>query len=793
MKHLQLINFFNRVVLSILLFFAVFTTSAQQQEEDMFFKAGDKVSFIGNSITHSGDFHHYILLYYATRFPDKRLTFYNLGIKGDNANSFLRRMEADIVPNKANWSIVMAGMNDVNRSLYAPEKQAEADIQQRKDRALKDFESYYDTFLTRLKRTKTNIILQKPSIYDETGRLTAVNLIGVNGALERCGEIVDKLAKKHKVMVVDYWTIMNEVNAKMQKHNAQATVVGQDRVHPEPVGHMVMTHTFLKAINAPERVSSLTIDKSGVSQIHAGTVTNLDAGSDQVSFEYLEESLPFPVPPEAEGALKWITIVDEFNKQLLQVSNLDEGVYALSIDDILIHNFTYEELAAGVNLAVYKNTPQYQQSLKVLQQAVAYRNVQRKLRDIKFVEFSYLPQEMWDSKMEAIRQFISEYLSFLQVSNDKRYDTFKKIFDDYLHLKPLQEGLEQRARVLPDSIYLTAKPTGHRFRLVKAERNMPDRSEKPYGVNLAGAEFAHQKTPGVFNRDYTYPTIAELDYFKSRGLTLFRLPFLWERIQHEVNGPLDEEELLRMTAFVDAARERNLWVILDMHNYGRRFVNGTREIIGSPNLSVAHFEDAWAKIAEQFKEKENIWAYGLMNEPHGMLDSVPWFTIAQQAIYRIRKIDSQTPIMVGGDSWSSAQRWQQASGNLKDLVDPSTNLIFEAHLYFDKDASGTYKGTYDTEETTSETGMMRAKPFVEWLKENNLRGFLGEYGVPDDDPRWLVTLDKMLEYLKANGVNGTYWAAGPWWNKYKLAIEPRNGMDRPQLSVLLKYLKTNGE
>src|SRR5690606_37848318 len=132
----------------------------------------------------------------------------------------------------------------------------------------------------------------------------------------------------------------------------------------------------------------------------------------------------------------------------------------------------------------------------------------------------------------------------------------------------------------------------------------------------------------------------------------------------------------------DAARERNLWVILDMHNYGRRFVNGTREIIGSANLPIKHFADVWGNLAERFRTKENIWAYGLMNEPHGMLDSVPWFNIAQQAIFKIREMDTNTPIMVGGDSWSSTYRWQQASGKLKDLVDPSTNLIFEGHLYF---------------------------------------------------------------------------------------------------------------
>src|SRR5690606_20752171 len=191
----------------------------------------------------------------------------------------------------------------------------------------------------------TNIILQKPSIYDQTGDLTAVNLVGVNDALERCGKIVDKLAKKHKVLVIDYWTIMNEVNANLQQTDVKSTIVGQDRVHPGPLGHFVMAYTFLKAIDTPNNLSSLTIDKGSITDVKYGTVSNLNMLEDELTFDYREERLPFPVPPEAEKALTLIPFTDDFNTQLLQVKDLEEGVYALTIDDILISNFTQEELA----------------------------------------------------------------------------------------------------------------------------------------------------------------------------------------------------------------------------------------------------------------------------------------------------------------------------------------------------------------------------------------------------------------------------------------------------------------
>lgn len=781
------------IIVLLFLINVIFTSGYAQTRTDNFFKDGDRVNFIGNSITHSGDFHHYILTFYATRFPQAKVSFYNSGIKGDNANSFLRRMDADILPRKANWSVVMAGMNDVNRSLYNPEIQESADISTRKERALSDYRGYLENAIQRLLKSKSQVILQKPSIYDQTGDLPTPNFAGVNDALKKCTEIMDELAKKYKLSTIDYWTIMNQVNLKVQESNPKATIIGNDRVHPGPVGNFVMAYEFLKSTNAPQYVSAIDIENGQLKEAKYAMVSELSATAENIQFKVKEESLPFPVPADAEQALDLVPFSEDFNKQILKISGLSEGKYSFTIDGAFIGMFRSQDFAKGINLANIKNTPQYKQALKVLDKAIEYRNVQRKLRDIKFTEFSYFPENLWGKQDVAeINKFTTNYLAFMQAANDKRYDNFKKTFvDDYQKIKPEQNVLEQQAAQLPGLIYNESKPVQHLFQISRADTIMPDRNRAPFGTNASGAEFAPHKAPGVYNREYSYPTVIQLDYFKSKGLTLFRLPFLWERIQRDLNGELDKEELARMMAFVDAALERNLWVILDMHNYGKRYINGTKVTIGSPGLSIEHVADAWKKLATHFKDKDNIWGYGLMNEPNAMLPSTPWVTISQQIINEIRKVDRKTPIMVGGDSWSSAERWVQSSDNLKTLKDPANNLIFEAHIYFDKDASGSYKKSYEEEEATPTIGIERAKPFVDWLKKNKFKGFVGEYGVPDNDPRWLITLDNMLKYLQENNINGAYWSAGPRWGKYVLAIEPRDGVDRPQMKVLEKYRYAN--
>ncbi|WP_168193939.1 cellulase family glycosylhydrolase [Pontibacter sp. SGAir0037] len=924
-----------------------------QNTDDVIFKKGDRVNFIGNSITHGGEFHNFILLYYATRFPEAKITFYNSGIWGDNANSFLQRMDNDILKNPAEWSVVMAGMNDVNRGLYAASRQNEPDIEAKKQRALDDYRGYLEKVIQRLLQANTKIILQKPTIYDQTGTLPAENLFGVNDALQKCTFIIDELALKYNLKVVDYWTILNNLNKQVQVNNPAATLISNDRVHPGSPGNFIMAYQFLKDTGAPKYVADIDIAKGELKRCKDCVITAFKASENKIEFTYKAKSLPFPVAAEAESALSLVPFSQELNSELLKIAKLQAGDYALTIDGNFIRNYTSAELNKGVNLALEKRTPQYKQAQKVMAQCIQYRAYQRKLRDIRRVEINYLPKELSNATFSDIKNYIDN----LRNTNDAKYTANKALFDAYLIDKPKETETEQQLAVALEKIYSINKPVEHTFlisrgagtdtnpqethswgfdepvisnrvegwtivnynnantedgilnlignqsynhirydvpstnavdpaqsktaviRLKNQTANtnarfywwgsaataayidftitpndtefkeykidltkdirwsgtiniirfdvpsplhaisfgktvdidyvklttevlpepepepvqpMAPRIPAPFGVNLAGADFG-ENMPGVHNTDYTYPTAAELDYFKSKGLNLIRFPFKWERIQRTLNGPLDEVELGRMKNFVEAAHKKGMWILLDMHNYGRRKIDTTTYLIGSPTIPVSAVTDAWQKLALAFKDYENIWGYGIMNEPHDMLTSTPWFNIAQAIIDTIRNVDTETTIVVGGDSWSSATRWPTASNNLKDLVDSSDKLIFEAHLYFDDDASGKYDQTYEGEQANPNIGVTRATPFVKWLRDNNLNGFMGEYGVPDNDPRWLTALDNMLVFLKNNKINGTYWAAGPWWNTYTLAVEPIGGVDRPQMAVLEKYTTANTE
>lgn len=336
---------------------------------------------------------------------------------------------------------------------------------------------------------------------------------------------------------------------------------------------------------------------------------------------------------------------------------------------------------------------------------------------------------------------------------------------------------------------------------VEGSATEPRQSPMMFGLNESGGEFAGIY-PGRDGTHYGYPDYEDLSYARRKGFGLIRLPFRWERIQRPVGSPtLITSEINKIKQVLDWATELGLRVVFDMHNFGRyctycdgnSSTNNVYTIIGEDECTLQSFCDVWRMLAREFKDYKCIWGYEIMNEPYSMSSDLPWFDIAQGAIDAIREVDTETPIVVDGDQFASARNWVYYSDNLRNLNDPADNLIFSAHVYFDKNTSGEYTEDYDASGANINTGVERVTPFVEWCHRYNKRGYIGEYGIPDDDSRWNDLLETTLKYLQENGIGGTYWSAGHRWGDYKLAVHPTNNYttDRPQMTVLEKYTDLN--
>ena len=312
------------------------------------------------------------------------------------------------------------------------------------------------------------------------------------------------------------------------------------------------------------------------------------------------------------------------------------------------------------------------------------------------------------------------------------------------------------------------------------------------GINLSALENGTD-VPGTANKDYALPTDAEFDFLRSKDLTLVRLPFKWERLQPIRSAPLDTAYLSYIQTAVRRAAARGIKIILDCHNFGGY---GAHKI-GGGLVTNADFADLWLRLAAVFAGNSGIAAYDLMNEPSNMPTLDVWQPVAQAAIYAIREVDITTPIYVEGNNYSSAFTWADQNPTLHQLNDPSHLLIFSAHVYLDRDNSGThYSWAQEVAAGDQLTGLpldtnigiRRVTGFVGWLRQHELDGSIGETGAGNDDPNWLTTLDKEIGFLLDNNVTFIYWNLGPFFDSYPYSIEPDvTKVDKVQVAVLTKY------
>ncbi len=330
------------------------------------------------------------------------------------------------------------------------------------------------------------------------------------------------------------------------------------------------------------------------------------------------------------------------------------------------------------------------------------------------------------------------------------------------------------------------------------------------GVNVSEAEWGAQGDPrtAAYDVGYSFPTAPTFDYFAARGLGFIRLPLSWERLQPTLGGDLDPTNLGYLQADIAYAKAAGALVSIEPHNFGRYTLAGTTTpcIIDNPcqgttvSVTSADLADFWVKMSNVFANEPAVVAYDLMNEPHDM-GVANWNQITQNVLTAIRNNGDNKTIMIPGDGWSNATYWASNNGSTAFISDPANNYYYEAHLYFDSDFSGTYAETYAQELAANpdlpQVGVTRLAPFTSWCTSNNVPCYLGEYGIPNNDPGWLTVLNNFLAALDQAGMPGTYWAAGELWATVPtcscslLSVQPSNNFttDAEQMGTLLGHLK----
>ncbi len=458
-----------KIILSALL--GALALSSVQAQEIKPFKEGDRVVFLGNSITDGGLYHSYIWLYYMTRFPDMNLKIMNGGIGGDTAYDMYKRLDNDIFSKEPTVLAVTFGMNDSGYFEYNGDNAKEFG-EQKYQESIKNF----DNMVTRFKTLPdTRMIMVGTSPYDNDAKIPNDNFKDKNKTIERIIDYQMATAEKNGWEHTDWNKPMMEINHRFQQNDSSFTLCGTDRIHPDNHGHMVMAYLFLKAQGfAGNKVADMEINasKGKVVKEENCKITDIVKKGSDISFDYLANSLPYPVDtlahswgmshPQAE-ALEIVPFVEEMNQEILKVTGL-KGDYKLLIDGEEMGTWTGAQLAEGVNLAEIIWTPQYQQALAIMHLNNRRWELEREFRYYAWCQHGFFQQL---GLLNANDRHAVEVMD-KNIGNNGWMQGRRPLYSAMMH-KGVRDGMQAELDVLAKTIYEINKPQVHRFELKKVK------------------------------------------------------------------------------------------------------------------------------------------------------------------------------------------------------------------------------------------------------------------------------------------------------------------------------------
>jgi lysophospholipase L1-like esterase len=327
-------------------------------------KDGDRVVFYGDSITAQRLYTQDVEDFVITRYPTRNVLFFNAGVGGDTvdggwAGEMTARVERDVLSYRPTVVTIMLGMNDGHYTT-APDAVGE------------DYAAYTEGYQKLLDRIQAGlpgirITLIAPSPYDEISRPPQTP--GYNNVLLRYGQFVTETARRQGMQVVDFNRPLTQVlQAGMRVSPSLASLLVPDHVHPSAAAHWTMAEALVRAWDLSPIVSSVALDGGKTALLNAQNtnVTDLKKTANGLRWDQQDQSLPLPLyleDPMIQFLLK-VSDLAGMDQQVLRVQGLSAASYTLTIDHQKIASFTRQELAEGVNLALYL-TPMLRQAQSV--------------------------------------------------------------------------------------------------------------------------------------------------------------------------------------------------------------------------------------------------------------------------------------------------------------------------------------------------------------------------------------------------------------------------------------------
>ena len=313
----------------------------------LLFVPGDRVVWLGDSITAAHLYGRYVETYFLLRRPDLNLTFINAGIGGHSALNGLNRLDQDVLSHQPTVVVVNFGMNDAGYPAASPHAA---------------FIQNIDAIIERLRQGGVQrVIWVEPTPAHIAGMSQQSKLADRQRQLERYVATMKRHQVKDDVIKVQWHDQMKQaLNAALAKPDFKLI---PDRIHPNAAGHAVMAVEFLRQIGAnlePAKIESTfraghletefrRMDQNTIKTEKIRSAMNKTNGS---SVDIASAIPPVPMLYSAEQTkLLGNPSLEALRGLTWSVKGLDQRArYTVLIDGFSVGSFTGAEFARGVDI-----------------------------------------------------------------------------------------------------------------------------------------------------------------------------------------------------------------------------------------------------------------------------------------------------------------------------------------------------------------------------------------------------------------------------------------------------------
>ncbi|QMW01592.1 SGNH/GDSL hydrolase family protein [Spirosoma foliorum] len=309
-------------------------------------KNGDRVVFLGNSLFENDFQYGYLELALTTRWPDRDVTYRNLGWAGDNVFGVAR---GTITNPPTAYELLMEHITKAQPTVvFLAYGGIEA---QDGEAGLPAFKEGLTKLLDKIDALGARAVLVSPIpilTADSTGSLALRNAM-----LELYSSAIAKMAADRGKRFVDIFKPIQEIKQK--------AALTENGIHLNAMGYYQLATILEKGLGLPPRSEpiSITISKAGAET--TAPVKILSSGAD-LQFTINERYLPLPLPKENSKP----TVPG----QIMKISGLKKGFYTLTADNEEVITASASKWAEGVDIS---QGPSFEQAHE-LQQMILKKN-----------------------------------------------------------------------------------------------------------------------------------------------------------------------------------------------------------------------------------------------------------------------------------------------------------------------------------------------------------------------------------------------------------------------------------